>query len=89
MVGLAIVPGGRGEVNKQYRGEQVLPKERTMATVVKEVTNDELLHELKGISADLQDVKKSLAKMGAEVHVTHQEEKSIPTGKEWAGEKRP
>ena len=60
-----------------------------MATDVKEVTNVELLHELKGISNDLQDVKKSLAKMGAEVHVTHEEEKNIPTGKGWTNEKRP
>jgi len=60
-----------------------------MATDVKEVTNVELLHELKGISTDLQDIKKSLAKMGTEVHVTHQEEKDLPTGKGWSGDKRP
>jgi hypothetical protein len=47
------------------------------------------LHELKGISTDLQDIKRSLAKMGAEVHVTHEGEKNIPTGKAWSGEKRP
>ncbi len=60
-----------------------------MATDIKEVSNDQLLHELKGVSTDLQEIKKSLAQIGAEVHVTHKEERAMPTGKEWQAEKRP
>jgi hypothetical protein len=58
-----------------------------MPTNVKEVSNGELLLELKGISTDLQQIKKSLAAIGAEVHTTHGEEKNLPTGKEWTSEK--
>ena len=47
-----------------------------MATGNKEVSNDELLQELKEISTDLQQIKKSLAQIGAEVHITHDEEEN-------------
>ncbi len=53
-----------------------------------EVTNEQVLQEIKKLSTDLQEIKSSLALMASSVAIIKSEVKELPTGLNWASEKR-
>lgn len=54
-----------------------------------DATTEQFLQELKSMSADLQLLKKTTSDIARELHITHEEVRSLPTGTTWAGPKRP
>ena len=59
-----------------------------MAISATEVINEQVLREVKTLSADLQEIKKSLAQLESSIAVIRSEVKALPTGLDWASEKR-
>jgi hypothetical protein len=59
-----------------------------MAINATEVSNEQVLQEIKKVSSDLQEMKNSLALMAASVAIIKNEVKDLPTGLNWASEKR-
>jgi hypothetical protein len=59
-----------------------------MATVTENVSNDQLLKELKNVTAELAQIKKDVAQIGTELHLVHEDVKNLPTGVKWAEEPR-
>jgi len=59
-----------------------------MAINATEVSNEQVLQEIKKVSCDLQEMKNSLALMAASVAIIKNEVKDLPTGLNWASEKR-
>jgi phage-related protein len=59
-----------------------------MAISATEVINEQVLREVKTLSADLQEIKKSLAQLESSIAIIRSEVKALPTGLDWASEKR-
>jgi hypothetical protein len=59
-----------------------------MAINATEVSNEQVLQEIKKVSTDLQEMKNSLALMASSVAIIKSEVKDLPTGLNWASEKR-
>jgi hypothetical protein len=59
-----------------------------MAINTTEVSNEQVLQEMKKIATDLQAMKNSLELMAASVAIIKSEVKELPTGLNWASEKR-
>jgi hypothetical protein len=59
-----------------------------MAINATEVSNEQVLQEMKKIFTELQEMKNSLALMASSVAIIKSEVKELPTGLNWASEKR-
>lgn len=58
-----------------------------MATGSSEVSNDQLLQEIKALAAEVQEMKKQVELIESNVRIIRGEVNELPTGAHWANEK--
>jgi len=59
-----------------------------MAISSNEVSNEQVLQQVKTLSTGLQELKSSLARIESSVAIIRSEVKELPTGLKWASEER-
>lgn len=88
-LGPGKVLGGWTETNtERSKVTDPLKEGEIMAISSNEVSNEQVLQQVKTLSTGLQELKSSLARIESSVAIIRSEVKELPTGLKWASEER-